>query len=66
MGNVAMVKKLLDCGYKFINAKDVKGKTAIHHFCENKTSNPEILRMLIKANAHVDTFDSAGNKPIHV
>jgi ankyrin repeat protein len=60
------VKQILTCGLKLINAKDEMGKTVIHHVCESKKIEPEILRLLIEAGAHVNTYDLMGNKPIHV
>jgi hypothetical protein len=61
-----MIDRLFNCDYKSVNAKDENGKTVVHLVCENSELDSQILKKIIDGGVNVDTFDLAGNKPIHV
>lgn len=59
-----MVKELLTCGYRSLEAKNQEGQTAVHLAC--KVNRNDILEKLILSGANVNCRDSEGNTPLHV
>lgn len=54
--------KFLKAYAPFLNAKDIKGKTALHYACQN--GNYNMVKLLLKYGALTHIRDSFGYKPI--
>ena len=67
------VLKLLLKSDALIDAKDVNGRTALHHAAERQTplalaaykGRSELVQMLLDRNADPDVFDDRGRRALH-
>lgn len=62
--NQTVVSELLKCRYRNFDAKNQDGQTVVHLACIYSTE--EILKLLIKVGANVNSRDTSGNTPLHV
>lgn len=64
VGNYTVVKELLKCGYRSLEAKNQEGQTAVHLASQMNKNN--ILEKLIVSGANVNCRDTQGFTPLHV
>lgn len=58
-------KSLLRRGAE-VSDQDVSKRTALHHGCENKRENVELIQALLDAGAEKDKADATGNTPLSI
>ncbi|KAJ5808825.1 hypothetical protein N7474_010094 [Penicillium riverlandense] len=66
MSSIELTVMLLESG-AFVNSKDMKGKTALHHIAESGYGSRahEVIAVLIQHGADVNAQDYSGYTPLH-
>jgi ankyrin repeat protein len=61
ISDLVLIKYLIENGAD-VNYKDIEGKTALHHAAS--LDLPDIIELLVKAGADIESEDNWGNSPL--
>lgn len=62
--HIAIAQLLLESGAD-PNARDLRGRTALHNLIREQNENPDIWHLLLSAGADVNAADDCGMTPLH-